>query len=458
MLGLIVRGSRHTSTASAPIAGQPLLIRQLHYLRMLGATRMVVEYSADATLDEVTAWMRDEALTASVVLVPTVKPIGAHNLALHAGISLDTAVVALPEDVLADVDLRERIALLETGAPVSLALPSPIAELEGASLRIAKRIADLSLSTNRNEASSDPANGWAATITNLSGAMAIGTALLENRLPRNDKLLWPIQVHAAETKPGVFLARGARIEEGAIVHAPVFLGPGARIRAGAEVGPRAYIGEASVIERGATVRDAVVFDDTVVGEGICLEHIAANARGLVDLDTHEQFDVDDPALLAQRNATYRISITARLTALVLAFALAAPAFADRLFFCRSARPFERARIRVRNHSTAVFVAATGAKLFDFWLRLVDVVAARRALVGVRAGAVRDGSKSASGLELDASAAMPGALLVDAALAPLDATEADRLRARAWYGIAKSPRTDMTLVARSMRREQAAVVP
>ncbi len=89
-----------------------------------------------------------------------------------------------------------------------------------------------------------------------------------------------------EIAPGVRAARHSHVEKGALLHAPALVGEGTSIEAGAEVGPGAVIGARCVVGAGARVRDAVVWDDTVIVPGEVVvgaiaaggERVASDAR------------------------------------------------------------------------------------------------------------------------------------------------------------------------------------
>lgn len=444
MLGLIVRRQK-APCASLPIAGQPLVVRQIQYLRMLGADRIVIEHSADATFAEIESWTLDEALCANVELVATVFPIGATALALRAR-GTKGPIVVLDEDALCDADIRSVVADIQPASPLRVDLFAPVDGLQGTSVAVAARAEDLTIPRKGQDAA-----GWGVAIGDYTSAMIASGAILQKQMPAAGApgSLWPIQVHASEDSPGVWLARGAKIEPGARITAPVLLGQDALVRSGAEVGPRAMLGRAVAVERGATVRDAFVFDETVVGEGIRIENTAADTRGLLDLVTRDRVDLDDPALLAPRHAAFSVAWSSRLVALMAVVALALPA----LFFGFAAgrgELFRKTYLRFGTHGIMTFEGGTGSVLCDLWLRMIDVVFARRTLVGVRGVSVSDAP--ATGLEMDASVAVPGAILVDGALGAEEVASSAGLRSLAWYGIAKSTRVDASLLVKSLRRE------
>jgi mannose-1-phosphate guanylyltransferase len=79
-----------------------------------------------------------------------------------------------------------------------------------------------------------------------------------------------------EERPGgIRVGAGARIDPGATVEGPCWIGAGARIEAGASVGSGACVGPGCVVPEGAFVRDAVLWDGTVLAGGEQVERAIA---------------------------------------------------------------------------------------------------------------------------------------------------------------------------------------
>ena len=105
-----------------PIAGAPLLARQLEYLRANGVVHVVINRIAD---EAAPVSLRGDALNVGVAVtwIPSTDALDRLELARRAG--LDGApVVVLPHGRLGDVDLREAIALAcSTGDDVVVGAP-----------------------------------------------------------------------------------------------------------------------------------------------------------------------------------------------------------------------------------------------------------------------------------------------------------------------------------------------
>jgi mannose-1-phosphate guanylyltransferase len=71
--------------------------------------------------------------------------------------------------------------------------------------------------------------------------------------------------------PGVWLGRGAHVESGAALEAPVLVGPHTVIEAGATFGPDAIAGAGCRVAAGATVRESVLLDGTALEPGETVE-------------------------------------------------------------------------------------------------------------------------------------------------------------------------------------------
>ena len=74
---------------------------------------------------------------------------------------------------------------------------------------------------------------------------------------------------ADEGKPTV--AGGASVAPTARLHPPCFVGPGSTVHPDAEIGPHAVLGSGVVIESTASVRDSVIWPESIVGAGATVD-------------------------------------------------------------------------------------------------------------------------------------------------------------------------------------------
>lgn len=84
---------------------------------------------------------------------------------------------------------------------------------------------------------------------------------------------------AGSGKPTV--AGDASIAPTARLRAPCFVGPGATVDAGAEIGPHAVVGRGGVVEAGATVRDTILWPESVVGAGATVDGAIVGHRSRI---------------------------------------------------------------------------------------------------------------------------------------------------------------------------------
>jgi hypothetical protein len=146
-------------------------------------------------------------------------------------------------------------------------------------------------------------------------------------------------------RPGIWVARGARIDRRARVLAPAFIGERSRICATAVVTRCGVVEHHCQISGGTVVEDATVLPYTCVGPSLDLAHAVAGERRILHLPRNVEIEVSDPRILDT------LSTSAPLRVLESAVSLAAflPAHFLRGLFARSHR-----------EPPAVFPAGTAA--------------------------------------------------------------------------------------------------
>jgi hypothetical protein len=417
MYVVIQRAAELPGAGLLPIAGQPLIARQLQWMRALGCRNVAVEIGTDEASMEMARFLKSEsALGADVVLVLAGRRLTAQEIARRAGFPEDARVAAIPATVVGGGDLWPKDATASSCAALLLQPPAALAgRLEGACVYV--------LGSGGETADEVDAPGWGVTVRSYADAHALGVAALDGSLssiPGGEGA--GIRVHGAERSPGVWAARGAIVEPGAEIVPPVLLGIRAVVCAGARVGPSVLLGNGAVVEPGTVLSEALVKDGTIVGEKLKLSHVALEPRAITQFSTGRRAAVDETLVLDARGSAPGPAWWARLLALV-ALAVLSPGLAFAWAFAG----------------------------WDGLARLVDVVRGRCFLVGVstwRGPRPRDASA-----ELFAAAlAVPrGFLDVEAALTPPDADAVSRLRARLWYGLAKKPSVDGVFLLRRLCR-------
>jgi hypothetical protein len=290
MLAVIHRSTPPRSAATLALAGRPVIIRQLQWLHNLGRERVAIELGQDERSEQVRRLVTEQkVLSRGVVFVPAVTPLSPRALGHEAGFPAQARWLALPESVVGNADLTRlfrgkpvpgplvgRIAPPQTGgpfAPAEVHLTSPIA----------------------GPVTVEPLPGWGAVIDTPGAALQLACEALLGRLT--------LLIHAAETRPGVWIARGGRVDDGAQLTPPVLIGPGARVCSGARVGPGALIGARAIIEPRACIEHALVENDTIVGEGLLVQEHLATPWGLIPLKAGSgTLPVREPLLVARRPA------------------------------------------------------------------------------------------------------------------------------------------------------------
>jgi hypothetical protein len=425
MLAVIQR-SAVAGAALFPLAGRPLIVRQLQWLRDLGVERIAVEIGADEEGLEVGEWLAErDAVGVGVQLVLAGRRLDPRGLARRAGFPADEPLLVVPGDVLGGgAALDELLARAGArGGRLRMQVPAgAAARLRGGELLV------LPASDEIEELTGARAPGWAVRLRSPADALALGVLALSastrGERPRG------MPLHAAEHAPGIWVGRGAQIDPGARLIAPVLIGAEAVIRAAAEVGPNAFVGERAVVDQGTTLANGIMLDGVIAGEGLDLRGLSVAHRELVDLRTGARFEVDDTLILASRARGRGTSLPSRVIALALLLTLlpcvALGALVLGLAGRRGRRPPLAALIR----------------------EIIEVSTGARGLIGLGplTGARPEGVPLA--LWRASQRAAPGVIHVDRALTPACSGQQAQLHARLCYAHTKCLRVDLSLLTRS----------
>jgi len=411
------------------IAGLCLLVRQLEWLRDMGIEDVVVEVATDPSASERAALLLGpDPLTAKARVVPTAQPIGLEALAARAGLAEDEPFLALPANLL----VRAQLPAFEGPTAHTVAPPPFGGDIPAARVVVRTRAHDVA-----DEGALVP--GWALAVNDVSTAHMLSCAVLGGQA---DGVL----IHAAEVRPGIWLARGARVAEEATLVPPVLLGPEARVFAKARLGPNVVVGKRALVEREVVLSEVHVAPTTLVGEASRIRQAHVDAHGLTSLADGSRTEIDDPLLLS--STSYRgPAPLARLLAALLWLALGGlwllVALCARLVGRRALRT-----LRFRN--TTLHMGALGIALLDLVPALWDVVRGRRDLVGVAAeSALEDAARAPRQEGTFAPPLRPGAIDVAPVLAP--GASAATLRSMwRWYLENKSATLDRQLLAGRVR--------
>lgn len=294
MDAIIYRSPDAPYAGAYDVAGRPLLVRQLQWLREIGAERVAVELSPSAEhATIVRALDADLALTAGVQRVVTRTPRSPEELARRAGLGQRGPLLLVPSHVLGGVDVLRLLPRLHRSTRFELRRPHELAMLPPGHITV--------LLPDAPAVDEAQAPGWGVSLPTALDALELAALVLSGGLEPDAAVgEVGVQIHAAESRPGIWLARGAKVERGARLTAPVYVGADAVIRAGARVGPGVVLLERSVVERGATLHGVIVQPDVIVGEGVQLSASVVEPTGVADIETGEHLAVDDPLVLGLR--------------------------------------------------------------------------------------------------------------------------------------------------------------
>ncbi len=103
-----------------------------------------------------------------------------------------------------------------------------------------------------------------------------------------------------ERRPGVWIARNARVDRRARVLAPAYVGEHARIRGNAVVTRCSTVERYAEVEAGTVVENASVLPYTVIGQSLDIAHSVAGSKKLLHLGRRVEVEITDPKLMDAR--------------------------------------------------------------------------------------------------------------------------------------------------------------
>jgi hypothetical protein len=271
-----------------------------------------------------------------------------------------------------------------------------------------------------------------------------------------------------ETRPGVWLCRGARVHPTARLVPPVVVGLNSEVGREATI-EAAVIGDEVIVEAHSTIRDSVVLNRTHIGGGLRVRGAIVDRQTLGDVAAGTWVHVDDPRILGDTRAPFRSnpgSVIGRAAAamLLLATALAWLPGLVVLAFETWGRPFRSKRV-MGAHGKPVPLrrvavrGPVGRMLERLYLKrapyLWNVVRGDLHWVGTTP---RTPVQSATLVERgeDIASARPG-LVNLADVAPLGLRWHDRLVLDRLYAETRSRSADLQLLAAAVRSRVRLVV-
>lgn len=281
------------------VAGRPILLRQLAWLRSLGVDRVAVAFTGPIP-PAVLATLESDPLGLDAIPVGHTAP-EPREVVLRAGLRATSARLVIGATTIGDADL---MALFRVETELSLMAPlSPPSALEECTPR---PFAILDRSRRLQVVGPAEVPGWAATVPDDARARRLGALVLDGTLP--------LEVHASEIEPGIWISRGARVHRSAELIAPTLVGPDAVIEAKARVGPGSDIGARSVVARGSVLAECMLDDDTVVGEGVLLHRVHGSPGLAVGLDDGQRIAVESAVLGRRSRPRFRTAAVLAMTA------------------------------------------------------------------------------------------------------------------------------------------------
>lgn len=275
------------------VAGRPLLVRQLQWLRDAGIDRIVVTAANEKELESLRYALTDDAALARNVrwvLAP-----GDDRTLLRALLRPNVPMFVLDADLIGGADLVALVARCQRSTRVTLQSPGAWANALRWHPYIDVIVDDAELLDAATHA------GWGVRVRSAADGLLLASAVLTRRTPALDTAnVSQITVHAAERAPGVWVARGAHVEPGARLVGPVYVGADAYVCKGAQIGPATVLQRRAVVERSSKITGSTVEEGVIVGEGVTLQAKQAARGAVYDLHSGRRVTVADRLLLDAR--------------------------------------------------------------------------------------------------------------------------------------------------------------
>ncbi len=126
---------------------------------------------------------------------------------------------------------------------------------------------------------------------------------------------------AGEVEKGVWISRDVVLHPDANIIPPVYLDEQIRIEAGVTLGPHVVMGKGTMVAQGSTLKNAVIFPNTYVGEGLEIINSVLDRNCLVNTEFDSETFISEQFILGdmeEKNIKkWLTSQVSRITALVL---------------------------------------------------------------------------------------------------------------------------------------------
>lgn len=287
MMALILGSASPSATDDLirPVAGAPLLIRQIEWLQQAGVDHVVINRVSQGPLP---VKLRSAELIATgvrVTWIPTADPLDERALARRAGHD-GSPVVVLCHATLGDADLGALMQTVrDTGSSICLAR-------DRGCVRV---FADDAFAPATE---TPPPSGWLCAVDDEGCAQSLTEQLLLGERGG-------VVIRGTEVSPGIWRGRGAVVVEGVTLRAPCLLGPHCFVAEDATLGPGAVIGEHAVVEAAASISHARVDDGVIVGQGLQVAN-ACVREGTIVRHGGRAIAIDDPLLVGHGQSASRL--------------------------------------------------------------------------------------------------------------------------------------------------------
>jgi len=268
-----------------PVAGAPLLVRQIEWLQKSGITHLLVHRVA---LDPLPPALRTEQLAVSgvrVTWIPAGTLLDEVELFRRAQFP-DAPTIVLAHGTLGSLDLQPLVAqsqaqgnTIEVRADNAFVrvLPGPDPGRPVTSMTV-------------------PEGAWLRRVVDESSAQDLTESLLSG--------LTGVVIRGTQVTPGIWRGRGAVVVEGAQLIPPCLLGPGCFVAEGATLGPGGILDERAVLEAKAVVTHGRVAEGVIVGQGLLVQN-ALVEPGRIIRHRGRTIPIDDPFLIGGVSAPKR---------------------------------------------------------------------------------------------------------------------------------------------------------
>jgi len=126
---------------------------------------------------------------------------------------------------------------------------------------------------------------------------------------------------AGEVEKGIWISRDVALHPDATIIPPVYLDEQTRIEEGVTLGPHVVMGKGTMVAQGSTLKNAVVFPNTYVGEGLEIINSVLDRNCLVNTEFDSETFISEQFILGdmeEKNIKkWLASQVSRVTALVL---------------------------------------------------------------------------------------------------------------------------------------------